>query len=87
MVLVDTGISHIFILRLLFSFRYFFVGSNRLSAPPEMNQSVKIVDESHQWSDAGMEVREVYFMPVSNIKYNFKGLHVKSFLSTNFCLL
>ncbi|XP_022346188.2 nonsense-mediated mRNA decay factor SMG9-like [Crassostrea virginica] len=31
-------------------------GSNRLSAPPEMNQSVKIVDESHQWSDAGMEV-------------------------------
>lgn len=31
-------------------------GSNRLSAPPEMNQGVKIVDESHQWSDAGMEV-------------------------------
>lgn len=87
MVLVDTGISHIFILRLLFSFRYFFVGSNRLSAPPEMNQSVKIVDESHQWSDAGMEVREVYFMHVSNIKYNFKGLDVKSFLSTKFCLL
>ena len=68
MVSVDTGISHIFILRLLFSFRYFSVGSNRLSAPPEMNQSVKIVDESHQWSDAGMEVREVYFMHVSNFK-------------------
>ncbi|XP_056001838.1 nonsense-mediated mRNA decay factor SMG9-like isoform X2 [Ostrea edulis] len=31
-------------------------GSSRLSAPPEMNQSVKIVDDSHQWSDAGMEV-------------------------------
>ena len=70
MVSVDTGISHIFILRLLFSFRYFSVGSNRLSAPPEMNQSVKIVDESHQWSDAGMEVREVYFMHVSNFKWN-----------------
>lgn len=23
-----------------------------------MNQGVKIVDESHQWSDAGMEVRK-----------------------------
>lgn len=36
----------------------FSAGSNRLSAPPEMNQGVKIVDESHQWSDAGMEVRK-----------------------------
>ncbi|XP_061163494.1 nonsense-mediated mRNA decay factor SMG9-like [Saccostrea echinata] len=31
-------------------------GSSRLSAPLEMNQSIRIVDDSHQWSDAGMEV-------------------------------
>ncbi|XP_062571267.1 nonsense-mediated mRNA decay factor SMG9-like, partial [Saccostrea cucullata] len=30
-------------------------GSSRLSAPLEMNQSIRIVDDCHQWSDAGME--------------------------------
>lgn len=48
----------IFSLSPTFIFICFSAGSNRLSAPPEMNQGVKIVDESHQWSDAGMEVRK-----------------------------
>ena len=40
-----------------------------------------------KWNGSNFQVREVYFMHVSNFKHSFKGLDVKSFLSTNFCLL
>ena len=30
-------------------------GKNRLSAPPEMKQSIKIIDENFRWIDAGIE--------------------------------